>query len=555
MGQLTEADYLVIGAGSAGCVLANRLTENNESTVTLVEAGGPDRWWNWKVHMPSALAYPLADNKYNWAYFSEPEKHLDGRRMYCPRGKIWGGSSSINGMAYVRGHALDYERWSRVSGCEGWSYSECLPYFKKAESIDIGGDDYRGGVGPLQVTAGKMDNPLYRAWIDAGRQAGYPVTSDPNGYQQEGLGRMDMTVGCGRRSSAAQAYLRPSLKRKSLKIFSNTLVTKILIEGKRAVGVEIFKNGAIRKIFAAKEVILCAGAISTPQILMLSGIGPIDHLRDIGINIKHDLPGVGLNLQDHLEIYLQTECLKPISLFKVNNPIKKLFIGIQWMSLKKGLGATNHFEAGGFIRSSPGVKHPDIQHHFLPLAVNYDGTSPQLCHGYQVHVGPMRPTSRGYIQLRSNNPMEGPKITFNYMKTDQDKNEMREGIRLTREILAQPSFKSFAGKELSPGEGVQSDAEIDAFVRKNGESAYHPACSCRMGNDEKSVVNSKGKVHGMENLRIVDASIMPSIVSGNLNAPTIMMAEKIADDIRGKVALAKEDKTFWVHPDWQNKQR
>ena len=555
MGQSTEADYLVIGAGSAGCVLANRLTENNENTVRLVEAGGPDRWWNWKVHMPSALAYPLADNKYNWAYFSEPEKHLDGRRMYCPRGKIWGGSSSINGMAYVRGHALDYERWSLVSGCEGWSYSECLPYFKKAESIDIGGDDYRGGVGPLQVPAGKMDNPLYRAWIDAGRQAGYPGSGDPNGEQQEGLGRMDMTVGCGRRASAAQAYLRPSLKRKSLKILSNTLVTRILIEGKRAVGVEIFKNGVTQKIFATKEVILCAGAISTPQILMLSGIGPIDHLRDIGINIKHDLPGVGLNLQDHLEIYLQTECLKPISLFKVNNPIKKLFIGIQWMSVKNGLGATNHFEAGGFIRSSPGVKHPDIQHHFLPLAVNYDGTSPQLCHGYQVHVGPMRPTSRGYIQLRSNNPMEGPKITFNYMKTDQDKNEMREGIRLTREILAQPYFKSFAGKELSPGEGVQNDAEIDAFVRKNGESAYHPACSCKMGNDEKSVVNSKGKVHGMENLRIVDASIMPSIVSGNLNAPTIMMAEKIADDIRGKVALAKEDKTFWVHPDWQDKQR
>ena len=327
MGQSTEADYLVIGAGSAGCVLANRLTENNENTVTLVEAGGPDRWWNWKVHMPSALAYPLADNKYNWAYFSEPERHLSGRRMYCPRGKIWGGSSSINGMAYVRGHALDYERWSLVNGCEGWSYSECLPYFKKAESLDIGGDDYRGGVGPLQVTAGKMENPLYRAWIDAGRQAGYPVTGDPNGYQQEGLGRMDMTVGCGRRSSAAQAYLRPSLKRKSLKIFSNTLVTRILIEGKRAVGVEIFKNGTTRKIFAAKEVILCAGAISTPQILMLSGIGPIDHLRGMGINIKHDLPGVGLNLQDHLEIYLQTECLKPISLFKVNNPIKKFLLG------------------------------------------------------------------------------------------------------------------------------------------------------------------------------------------------------------------------------------
>ena len=322
MRQSTEADYLVIGAGSAGCVLANRLTENNENTVTLVEAGGPDHWWNWKVHMPAALAYPLADKKYNWAYFSEPERNLDGRRMYCPRGKIWGGSSSINGMAYVRGHALDYERWSLVSGCEGWSYSECLPYFKKAESIDIGGDDYRGAVGPLQVTAGKMENSLYRAWIDAGRQAGYPVTGDPNGYQQEGLGRMDMTVGCGRRSSTAQAYLRPTLKRKSLKIFSNTLVTRILIEGKRAVGVEIFKNGASRKIFAAKEVILCAGAISTPQILMLSGIGPIDHLRDIGINIKHDLPGVGLNLQDHLEIYLQTECLKPISLFEVNNPIK-----------------------------------------------------------------------------------------------------------------------------------------------------------------------------------------------------------------------------------------
>ena len=400
-----------------------------------------------------------------------------------------------------------------------------------------------------------MGNPLYRAWIEAGRQAGYPVTDDPNGYQQEGLGRMDMTVGLGRRSSAAQAYLRPSLKRKSLKVFSNTLVTRILIEGKRAVGIEVFRKGDTQKIFATKEVILCAGAISTPQILMLSGVGPIDHLRDLGIDIKHDLPGVGLNLQDHLEIYLQTECLKPISLFKVNNPLKKLFIGIQWVSTKKGLGATNHFEAGGFIRSSPGVKHPDIQYHFLPLAVNYDGTSPQLCHGYQVHVGPMRPTSRGYIHLRSNNPLEGPKITFNYMKTDQDKKEIREGIRLTREILAQPAFQSFAGKELSPGEGLQTDEEIDEFVRKNGESAYHPACSCKMGNDEKSVVNSKGKVHGMESLRIVDASIMPSIVSGNLNAPTIMMAEKIADDIRGKMALAEEDKKFWVHPDWQNKQR
>ena len=555
MEKSVDADYLIVGAGSAGCVLANRLTENNENAVVLIEAGGADRWWNWKVHMPAALAYPLADDSYNWAYFSEPERYMNGRKMYCPRGRIWGGSSSINGMAYVRGHAFDYDRWSLSNGCAGWSYSECLPYFKKAESLDIGGDDYRGEKGPLRVTAGKMENPLYRAWIEAGRQAGYPITVDPNGYQQEGLGRMDMTVGNGRRSSAAQAYLRPALKRKSLEIFSEAIVTKILIKGDRAIGVEVYKNGNMQRFFASKEVILCAGAINTPHILMLSGIGPEDHLRGAGIDPRHHLPGVGSNLQDHLEIYLQMQCLKPISLFKVNNLISKLLVGIQWVTTKTGLGATNHFEAGGFIRSAAGVKHPNIQHHFLPLAVNYDGTSPQLCHGFQVHVGPMRPTSRGQVRLRSNNPGDVPSIVFNYMKTEQDRKEMREGIRLTREILAQPAFEIFAGAELSPGKDVESDREIDEFVRKSGESAYHPACSCRMGKGEEAVVNSKGQVHGLEKLRIVDASIMPSIVSGNLNAPTIMLAEKIADDIRGRIPLPKEQKNVWLHSDWVNEQR
>ena len=407
-------DYIVVGAGSAGCVLANRLTEDPSIKVLLIEAGGSDSWWNWKIHMPAALAYPLSNDTVNWAYKSEADPYMNNRQMYCPRGRVLGGSSSINGMAYVRGHAFDYNRWAQIDGCQGWSYSDCLPYFKRAESLDIGGDTYRGSDGPLKVTAGKMNNPLNKAWMKAGKEAGYPITEDPNGYQQEGFGRMDMTVDNGRRCSAAKAYLRQASTRKGLTIKKNTIVNRIIIEDGKAIGIEFTKRGSKICVYAAKEVILSAGAINSPQLLMLSGIGPANHLADLDIPIVQDLPGVGENLQDHLEIYLQMECLKPISLYGVQNPISKLMIGLQWIFTSSGLGATNHFESGGFIRSHAGVAHPNIQYHFLPIAMNYDGSTAQKRHGFQVHVGPMRPTSRGRVWLDSNDPTSAPKILFNY---------------------------------------------------------------------------------------------------------------------------------------------
>ena len=551
----TTFDYIIVGAGSAGCVLANRLTENPLNKVLLIEAGKADHWWNWKIHMPAALAYPMASTSINWAYKSEADPYMNNRRMYCPRGKVLGGSSSINGMAYVRGHAFDYNRWAQIDGCRDWSYSDCLPYFKKAECLDIGGDVYRGTDGPLKVTAGKMENPLYKAWLMAGEEAGYPITNDPNGYQQEGLGRMDMTVDKGHRCSSAKAYLKDAANRKGLLIEKNAFVNRILIEDGTASGVEFEKDGAKVCVYAGKEVILCAGAINTPQLLMLSGIGPGPHLNSIGIPVLNDLPGVGKNLQDHLEIYLQMKCLQPISLYGVHNPLRKLMIGLQWILSATGLGATNHFEAGGFIRSHAGIEHPNIQYHFLPIAMNYDGSKAQNCHGYQVHVGPMRPTSRGLVWLGSRGPRDNPKILFNYMATDTDRLEMREAIRLTREILTQPSFKPLNGEELSPGCHVQKDEEIDAFVRGFGESAYHPSCTCAMGEGEFAVVDNAGLIHGTNKLRVVDASIMPSIVSGNLNAPTIMIAEKIADMINGNKPLVPIDAQVWQHPNWGLLQR
>ena len=475
--------------------------------------------------------------------------------MYCPRGRVLGGSSSINGMAYVRGHAFDYNRWAQIDGCQGWSYSDCLPYFKQAESLDIGGDTYRGSDGPLKVTAGKMNNPLHKAWMMAGKEAGYPITEDPNGYQQEGFGRMDMTVDSGRRSSAAKAYLRQASTRKGLTIKKNTIVNRVLIKDGRAIGVEFTKRGSAICVYATKEVILSAGAINSPQLLMLSGIGPANYLADLDIPIVKDLPGVGENLQDHLEIYLQMDCLQPISLYGVQNPISKLMIGLQWIFTSSGLGATNHFESGGFIRSHAGVAHPNIQYHFLPIAMNYDGSTAQKRHGFQVHVGPMRPTSRGRIWLDSNDPTSAPKILFNYMSTEIDRLEMREAIRLTREVLSQPAFTSLSGEELLPGIAVQTDEEIDSFVREYGESAYHPSCTCAMGKSKLSVVDSSGRVHGLKGLRVVDASIMPSIVSGNLNAPTIMLAEKIADAIREKRPLSPIHAKTWENPDWESLQR
>ena len=554
MAAREEFDYIIVGAGSAGCVLANRLTEDADVRVLVLEAGPQDH--SLFIHMPSAFAYPLAGKKYNWHYESEPEPFMNNRRMHCPRGHVIGGSSSINGMVYIRGHAFDYDAWAQRPGLESWSYFHCLPYFKKSETRLKGGDDYRGGSGPLFVTTAQCRNPLYQAFIEAGRQAGYPVTGDMNGHQQEGLGPMDRTTYKGRRWSTARAYLRPAQKRgQNLEVRSRSLVTRILFDKQKAVGVEYARNGQIETARAAREVILSAGAISSPQMLMLSGIGDASALKAFGIPVVQHLPGVGENLQDHLEAYVQYECKQPITLYGATNPLAKLKIGIEWILTGQGLGGTNHFEAGGFIRSEPGVRHPDLQYHFLPMAASYDGESVAKGHGYQAHIGPMRPTSHGYVKLASADPRRHPKILFNYMQSEQDRREMRAGVRLTREIMTQKAFDSFRGLELAPGSDVKSDAGIDAFVRAKAESAYHPSCSCRMGTDEMAVCDGRGRVHGVDGLRVVDASIMPDVISGNLNVPVIMMAEKIADDIRGRNPLPPEHVPVWVHPNYRTQQR
>ncbi len=553
MSAVQKFDYIIVGAGSAGCVLANRLTEDGDARALVLEAGPQDH--SIFIHMPSAFAYPLAGTKYNWHYETEPEPFMNNRRMHCPRGRVVGGSSSINGMVYIRGHALDYDAWAKRSGLENWSYFDCLPYFKKSETRLKGSDAYRGGSGPLYVTTGSGKNPLYRAFIEAGRQAGYPVTEDMNGHQQEGLGVMDRTTYKGRRWSASQAHLRPAQRRGHIDVRSRCLVTRVLFEGSSAVGVEYIRDGKLEQARAAREVIISGGAINSPQTLMLSGIGPADELKKLGIPVVQHLPGVGENLQDHIEAYVQFSCKQPITLYSATNPIAKLKIGVEWILTGGGLGGTNHFESGGFIRSEAGVMHPDLQYHFLPMAVSYDGSSPATGHGYQAHVGPMRPTSKGFVKLKSADPKQHPYVLFNYMQTEQDQKEMRAGIRLTREILNQKAFDEFRGAELAPGSSVDSDEAIDAFVREKAESAYHPSCTCRMGTDDMAVVDGSGRVHGVDGLRVVDASIMPDVVSGNLNVPVIMMAEKLADAILGLKPLPAEKVPVWVHPKYETQQR
>jgi choline dehydrogenase len=547
-------DYVIVGAGSAGCVLAARLTEDGRDQVLLIEYGGSDRsLW---IQMPSALSIPMNSPRFDWGYYTESEPHLNGRRLHTPRGKVLGGSSSINGMVYVRGNPLDFERWES-EGATGWGYRDVLPYFRRAERRADGGDEYRGAEGPLAVRRGLLDNPLHAAWLEAGRQAGYPFTADVNGFQQEGFGYLEMTVGDGRRCSAANAYLRPALARRNLEVRTDALATRVLFEGRRAVGLCYRRGGTLHEVRVRREVLICAGAVNSPQLLKLSGVGARAELAALGIAIVHELPGVGENLQDHVEFYFQVACREPITLYSDIKPWRKACIGLRWLLRHDGRGASNHFETGGFIRSRAGVRYPDIQYHFLPMAASYDGSSLASEHGYQAHVGPMRSRAKGWVRLRSAEPLDKPRILFNYMSQPEDWAEMRACVRLTREIFAQPAFDRYRGREIQPGAAVQTDAEIDAFIRDKVESAYHPSCSCRMGQptDPLAVVDPQARVIGTQGLRVVDSSIMPSITTGNLNAPTIMLAEKAADAIRGRTPLPPAPLPYYVAPAWESAQR
>jgi choline dehydrogenase len=548
-----HADYVIVGAGSAGCAIAYRLAEAGKR-VTVIEHGGSDA--GPFIQMPGALSYPMNMGIYDWGFATEPEPHLGGRVLATPRGKVIGGSSSINGMVYVRGHARDFDTWAEM-GADGWAYADVLPYFKRMEHSHGGsGAEFRGGDGPLHITRGPRDNPLFDAFIKSGEQAGYPVTADYNGQQQEGFGPMEATIWKSRRWSAANAYLKPALAGGNVQVVRG-LARRVVLEGKRAVGVEVDTRAGREVIRAGREVILAASSINSPKLLMLSGIGPATHLREHGIEVVADRPGVGANLQDHLEIYMQFAASQPVSLFKYWNLLGKAYVGARWLFTGTGPGASNQFEACAFIRSKAGVEYPDIQYHFLPIAVRYDGKAVAEGHGFQAHVGPMRSKSRGSVTLRSGNPTDAPVIRFNYMSHPEDWEDFRACIRLTREIFGQEAFKPFVKAELQPGPKVQNDIELDDFLRDHVESAYHPCGTARMGraSDPMAVVDPECRVIGVDGLRVADSSIFPQVTNGNLNAPSIMTGEKAADHILGRTPLPASNLEPWIHPNWRMSQR
>ena len=543
-------DFVIVGGGSAGSALGNRLSADPANRVLVLEAGRPDYLWDVFIHMPAALPFPIGSRFYDWKYESEPEPHMNGRRIYHARGKVLGGSSSINGMIFQRGNPLDYERWGADAGMDGWDYAHCLPYFKRMERCMAAGleDEFRGHAGPLVLERGPARSPLFGAFFEAVQQAGYPLTDDVNGFRQEGFAPFDRNIRNGRRLSAARAYLHPVMSRPNLDVETRAFVTKVLFDGDRAVGVEYTHlRGAVKRVTAG-EIVLCGGAINSPQLLQLSGVGNADELRALDIDVVHDLPGVGEHLQDHLEVYIQYACKQPVSVAPYMKWRWRPWVGLQWLVLRSGPGATNHFEAGGFVRGNDDVAYPNLMFHFLPIAVRYDGSAPASDHGYQVHIGPMYSDSRGSVKITSRDPAVHPALRFNYLSTEQDRREWVEAIRVARSILNQPAFDPFNAGELSPGPSVETDDEILAWVAKDGETALHPSCTCRMGTDDLSVVDPDSmRVHGMQGLRVVDASVMPYVTNGNIYAPVMMVAEKAADLILGNTPLPPEKVEFYRH--------
>jgi choline dehydrogenase len=540
-------DFVIVGGGSAGSALGNRLSADPANRVLVLEAGRPDDIWDIFVHMPAALAFPIGSRFYDWKYESEPEPFMNGRRIYHARGKVLGGSSSINGMIFQRGNPLDYERWGADAGMETWDYAHCLPYFKRMERCMASDreDPYRGHAGPLVVERGPATNPLFGAFFEAVQQAGYPLTADVNGFRQEGFAAFDRNIRNGRRLSAARAYLHPVMSRPNLDVETRAFVTKILFDGTRAVGVE-YRHGGTTKRVRGGEIILCGGAINSPQLLQLSGVGNAEELRSLGIDVVRDLPGVGEHLQDHLEVYIQYACKQPVSVAPYMKWRWRPWVGLRWLVFHSGPGATNHFEAGGFVRGDDDVAYPNLMFHFLPIAVRYDGSAPASDHGYQVHVGPMYSDARGSVKITSTDPTVHPALRFNYLSTDQDRREWIEAISVARSILNQPAFDPFNAGELSPGPTVETDDEILAWVARDAETALHPSCTCRMGTDDASVVDpTTMRVHGVEGLRVVDASVMPYVTNANIYAPVMMVAEKAADILLGATPLPPEDLEFY----------